>query len=237
MEVILSVGAGFKMKVWSLMAGASVRFRAALCRLLVKIGVIAVHQLGAMENVATYFAKALACRIYQLYPQPNPNNTCFTDQLQMHFYESSVRADTDRASALATLAGVAQIQIARTPMPRQQESRRYRSRQCPRHINRSYANTDRPNDMLRQLPHDSLSPRVVTFWNLFATHRSRLPHVQSTYAHLQPIVRTSVHCLRALMARRVPGSATKRLTCVRARETHASSSSNSPRSTMALGNH
>lgn len=52
------------------------------------IGVLAVHQPGAMKKVATYFAEALARRIYRLYPQPNPNDTPFTDLLQMHFYES-----------------------------------------------------------------------------------------------------------------------------------------------------
>ncbi|KAL3644709.1 DELLA protein gai1 [Castilleja foliolosa] len=56
-----------------------------LAEALVKnIGFLAVSQAGAMRKVATYFAEALARRIYRLYPQ----DSAFTDSLQMHFYET-----------------------------------------------------------------------------------------------------------------------------------------------------
>ncbi|KAG6391613.1 hypothetical protein SASPL_149369 [Salvia splendens] len=58
-----------------------------LAEALVKnIGFLAVSQAGAMRKVATYFAEALARRIYGLYPA-NPDSG-FTDLLQMHFYET-----------------------------------------------------------------------------------------------------------------------------------------------------
>ncbi|KAG6407698.1 hypothetical protein SASPL_130695 [Salvia splendens] len=40
-----------------------------------------------MRKVATYFAEALARRIYKLYP-PNHQDSAFNDLLQMHFYET-----------------------------------------------------------------------------------------------------------------------------------------------------
>lgn len=55
--------------------------------LLKNIGFLAVSQAGAMRKVATYFAEALARRIYRLYPT-NPQDSAFTDLLQMHFYET-----------------------------------------------------------------------------------------------------------------------------------------------------
>ncbi|KAL2546166.1 DELLA protein RGA [Forsythia ovata] len=59
-----------------------------LAEALVKqIGFLAISQAGAMRKVATYFAEALARRIYKLYPI-NPQDTAFTDLLQMHFYET-----------------------------------------------------------------------------------------------------------------------------------------------------
>lgn len=59
-----------------------------LAEALVKnIGFLAVSQAGAMRKVATYFAEALARRIYKLYPS-NPRDSAFTDLLQMHFYET-----------------------------------------------------------------------------------------------------------------------------------------------------
>ncbi|KAK6122391.1 hypothetical protein DH2020_043833 [Rehmannia glutinosa] len=59
-----------------------------LAEALVKnIGFLAVSQPGAMRKVATYFAEALARRIYRLYPS-NPQDSAFTDLLQMHFYET-----------------------------------------------------------------------------------------------------------------------------------------------------
>ncbi|PIN19905.1 hypothetical protein CDL12_07416 [Handroanthus impetiginosus] len=59
-----------------------------LAEVLVKnIGFLAVSQAGAMRKVATYFAEALARRIYRLYPA-NPQDSAFSDMLQMHFYET-----------------------------------------------------------------------------------------------------------------------------------------------------
>ncbi|GLT36893.1 hypothetical protein SLA2020_112390 [Shorea laevis] len=58
-----------------------------LAEALVKqIGCLAVSQAGAMRKVATYFAEALARRIYGLRPE-NPLDQ-FSDILQMHFYET-----------------------------------------------------------------------------------------------------------------------------------------------------
>nr|ADA84480.1 GRAS [Antirrhinum majus] len=60
-----------------------------LAETLVKnIGFLAVSQVGAMRKVATYFAEALARRIYRLYPTSNLQDSAFTDLLQMHFYET-----------------------------------------------------------------------------------------------------------------------------------------------------
>ncbi|MED6159392.1 hypothetical protein PIB30_041960 [Stylosanthes scabra] len=59
-----------------------------LAEALVKqIGFLAVSQVGAMRKVATYFAEALARRIYGLYPE-NPIQHSFSDMLQIHFYET-----------------------------------------------------------------------------------------------------------------------------------------------------
>ncbi|KAK4359966.1 hypothetical protein RND71_022195 [Anisodus tanguticus] len=52
------------------------------------IGILAVSQSGAMRKVATYFAEALARRIYKIYPQDNSIESSYTDVLQMHFYET-----------------------------------------------------------------------------------------------------------------------------------------------------
>lgn len=51
------------------------------------IGILAVSQAGAMRKVATYFAEALARRIYKIYPQDSLDSS-YSDVLQMHFYES-----------------------------------------------------------------------------------------------------------------------------------------------------
>ncbi|KAF3432159.1 hypothetical protein FNV43_RR26898 [Rhamnella rubrinervis] len=60
----------------------------SLAEALVKqIGYLAISQTGAMRKVATYFAEALARRIYRLYPQ-NPLDHSLSDILQMHFYET-----------------------------------------------------------------------------------------------------------------------------------------------------
>ncbi|KAK4366932.1 hypothetical protein RND71_014812 [Anisodus tanguticus] len=52
------------------------------------IGILAVSQSGAMRKVATYFAEALARRIYKIYPPDNSIESSYTDVLQMHFYET-----------------------------------------------------------------------------------------------------------------------------------------------------
>ncbi|KAL7192640.1 hypothetical protein ACSBR2_024462 [Camellia fascicularis] len=49
------------------------------------IGLLAVSQAGAMRKVATYFAEALARRIYKIYPHDSLDTS---DVLQMHFYET-----------------------------------------------------------------------------------------------------------------------------------------------------
>lgn len=59
-----------------------------LAEALVKqIGFLAVSQAGAMRKVATYFAEALARRIYKLYPS-NHNDSTLSDLLETHFYEA-----------------------------------------------------------------------------------------------------------------------------------------------------
>ncbi|KAF8389994.1 hypothetical protein HHK36_024514 [Tetracentron sinense] len=55
--------------------------------LVKQIGLLAVSQAGAMRKVATYFAEALARRIYRLYPQESLDSS-LSDLLQMHFYET-----------------------------------------------------------------------------------------------------------------------------------------------------
>ncbi|KAK3017901.1 hypothetical protein RJ639_005207 [Escallonia herrerae] len=50
------------------------------------VGLLAVSQAGAMRKVATYFAEALARRIYKIYPQDSLET--YSDILQMHFYET-----------------------------------------------------------------------------------------------------------------------------------------------------
>ncbi|KAG6392715.1 hypothetical protein SASPL_146939 [Salvia splendens] len=51
------------------------------------VGLLAVSQIGAMRKVATYFAEALARRIYKIYPE-EPLDSSLSDILQMHFYET-----------------------------------------------------------------------------------------------------------------------------------------------------
>ncbi|XP_042502362.1 DELLA protein GAI1-like [Macadamia integrifolia] len=55
--------------------------------LVQQIGMLARSQAGAMRKVATYFAEALARRIYRLYPQESLESS-ISDILQMHFYET-----------------------------------------------------------------------------------------------------------------------------------------------------
>ncbi|KAL5553211.1 hypothetical protein UlMin_040612 [Ulmus minor] len=59
-----------------------------LAEALVKqINYLALSQAGAMRKVATFFAQALARRIYRVYPE-NPLDHSLSDMLQMHFYET-----------------------------------------------------------------------------------------------------------------------------------------------------
>lgn len=51
------------------------------------VGLLAASQAGAMRKVATYFAEALARRIYRIYPQDSLDSS-YSDILQMHFYET-----------------------------------------------------------------------------------------------------------------------------------------------------
>ncbi|KAF8034727.1 hypothetical protein BT93_C0899 [Corymbia citriodora subsp. variegata] len=52
------------------------------------IGLLAASQNGAMRKVATYFAEALARRIYRIYPHDGGLDSSCNDILQMHFYET-----------------------------------------------------------------------------------------------------------------------------------------------------
>nr|AKA95154.1 DELLA protein RGL1 [Hevea brasiliensis subsp. brasiliensis] len=59
-----------------------------LAEALVKhIGLLAASQASAMRKVATYFAEALARRIYKIYPQKCLDPS-YSDTLEMHFYET-----------------------------------------------------------------------------------------------------------------------------------------------------
>ncbi|XP_050228078.1 DELLA protein GAI [Mercurialis annua] len=51
------------------------------------IGLLAASQASAMRKVATYFAEALARRIYKIYPQECLDPS-YSDTLEMHFYET-----------------------------------------------------------------------------------------------------------------------------------------------------
>ncbi|GAB2226738.1 hypothetical protein Droror1_Dr00022558 [Drosera rotundifolia] len=55
---------------------------------LKQIGLLAVSQAGAMRRVATYFAEALARRIYKICPHPSSIDSSYSDVLLMHFYET-----------------------------------------------------------------------------------------------------------------------------------------------------
>ncbi|KAI4339459.1 hypothetical protein MLD38_024402 [Melastoma candidum] len=52
------------------------------------VSLLAASQPGAMRKVATYFAEALARRIYRIYPREFSLNSSSYNILQMHFYES-----------------------------------------------------------------------------------------------------------------------------------------------------
>ncbi|KAF3505272.1 hypothetical protein F2Q69_00044674 [Brassica cretica] len=56
--------------------------------LVKRVGSLAASQAGAMGKVATYFAEALARRIYRIRPSSAAVDPSFEEILQMHFYES-----------------------------------------------------------------------------------------------------------------------------------------------------
>ncbi|XP_058108105.1 DELLA protein GAI1-like [Magnolia sinica] len=56
--------------------------------LVKQIRLLAASQAGAMRKVATFFAKALAQRIYGVRPPESPLDSSLSDILQMHFYEA-----------------------------------------------------------------------------------------------------------------------------------------------------
>ncbi|KAJ6738562.1 hypothetical protein OIU74_003507 [Salix koriyanagi] len=56
--------------------------------LVKRIGLLAASQTGAMRKVATYFAEALARRIYKISPQGYRLDSSCLDTLEMHFYET-----------------------------------------------------------------------------------------------------------------------------------------------------
>ncbi|KAG6777405.1 hypothetical protein POTOM_017226 [Populus tomentosa] len=56
--------------------------------LVKQIGLLAASQTGAMRKVATYFAEALARRIYKIFPQDYCLDSSCSDTLEMHFYET-----------------------------------------------------------------------------------------------------------------------------------------------------
>ncbi|KAL8150740.1 hypothetical protein V2J09_020548 [Rumex salicifolius] len=57
--------------------------------LVKQVGHLAVSQAGAMRKVATYFAEALARRIYRIRPHPSTADASYSNLLQTHFYEST----------------------------------------------------------------------------------------------------------------------------------------------------
>ncbi|XP_010453948.1 PREDICTED: DELLA protein RGL3-like [Camelina sativa] len=57
--------------------------------LVKRVGSLAASQAGAMGKVATYFAEALARRIYRIHPSSAAVDPSFEELLQMNFYDSS----------------------------------------------------------------------------------------------------------------------------------------------------
>ncbi|TKY56720.1 DELLA protein GAI1 [Spatholobus suberectus] len=90
LPVVLVEEAGVHL-VHALMACAeAVQFgNASLAEALLKhAGTLAASQGGSMGKVASFFAQALARRIYGFYPQETLDSS-YSDMLHMHFYESS----------------------------------------------------------------------------------------------------------------------------------------------------
>ncbi|KAL6575385.1 hypothetical protein OROMI_012670 [Orobanche minor] len=71
--------------------------------LVKNVAVLAVSQVGAMRKVATYFAEALAGKIYKIYPQDTLDSS-YGDVLQIHFYETGMQWP-DLMQALALRPG------------------------------------------------------------------------------------------------------------------------------------
>ncbi|KAH6799412.1 GRAS family transcription factor family protein [Perilla frutescens var. frutescens] len=75
------------------------------------VGVLAVSQVGAMRKVATYFAEALARKIYKIFPP----DSSFSDMLQMHFYETGPYLKfahfTANQAILEAFTGVARVHV------------------------------------------------------------------------------------------------------------------------------
>lgn len=75
------------------------------------VGILAVSQVGAMRKVATYFAEALARKIYKIFP-PDPS---YSDMLQMHFYETGPYLKfahfTANQAILEAFSGAARVHV------------------------------------------------------------------------------------------------------------------------------
>lgn len=82
--------------------------------LMKHVGILAVSQIGAMRKVATYFAEALARKIYKIYPQDSLDSS-YSDVLQMHFYETGPYLKfahfTANQAILEAFAGVNKVHV------------------------------------------------------------------------------------------------------------------------------
>nr|WUR05452.1 GRAS transcription factor 7 [Rheum palmatum] len=83
--------------------------------LVKQIGHLAVSQAGAMRKVATYFAEALARRIYRIRPQTSPSDASYSNVLQTHFYESTPYLKfahfTANQAILEAFSGAARVHV------------------------------------------------------------------------------------------------------------------------------
>lgn len=78
------------------------------------IDILAVSQVGAMRKVATYFAVALARKIYKIYTQDSLESS-YSDALQMHFYETGPYLKfahfTANQAILEAFAGASRVHV------------------------------------------------------------------------------------------------------------------------------
>ncbi|KAH6760093.1 GRAS family transcription factor family protein [Perilla frutescens var. hirtella] len=78
------------------------------------VGILAVSQVSAMRKVATYFAEALARRIYKIYPTETLESS-YSDLLQMHFYETGPYLKfahfTANQAILEAFAGASRVHV------------------------------------------------------------------------------------------------------------------------------